>query len=144
MTRPWQTQLSFDFSSDLHPGEWRAEEPRVFMFDRGTDYAFTLADRYAGNVFQRPDGSIRAWASLGYIVYSRTASSTLSDYLGEFDTLAAAEAALEHAARVARADPKYYWMPDCSPEAIRKSKAMGYWRANAEDADATDTAIDNH
>lgn len=135
MSKPWQTQLELDFSPDLHAGAWKAEAPRVLMFDRGTSYAFTLDGRYAGNVFQRPDGSIRAWVSLGWVFYSPTADSTLSEYLGEFATVAEAAAALEHAARVARADPKYVWEPYRTPEAIKKSKANGWWRTGAAEVE---------
>lgn len=88
-----------------------------------------LNGRYAGSAhLDAATGLWSVWVSLGWVWSSMTACSSHQRFLGEFETVEAAESALETSARAARKDPTLIWSNTLTKEDIRKAKANGWWK----------------
>jgi hypothetical protein len=106
---------------------------QVHPYSGDIRWVATWKGDYAGDInppYENPD-KFEASADLGYRLYGHGAGSSHWNYLGEFDTLAAAAAALEKRVREVRADPLLIWSTLQTKENIAKAKANGWWRKKA-------------
>lgn len=108
--------------------DWWRGPVEFHEFSGTTSCSARLNGRYAGSIHRDETGAWVAWLSLGWKIYSKSGVCSHQRCLGDFPDLNAAEAALERAARAAHSDPTLLWDNTISKEAIRKSKANGWWR----------------
>lgn len=122
-----------DLFIDTLPPDYALGPKQVHEFSGSVRWAATWKGEHAGSIFPCPEDvtKFEAYANLGFCLYSHVAGSTHSEWLGEFDTLEAAAAALEKRTREVRADPTLIWTLEKSRENIRRAKAKGWWRAAA-------------
>ncbi len=102
---------------------------QVHPFSGDVRWVATWKGEYAGDInpcLLEPD-KFEASADLGYKLFGHGAGSSHWNYLGEFDTLEAAAAALEKRVREVRADDSLIWSTLQTKENIKKAKVKGWW-----------------
>ena len=101
-------------------------------FTAKTSAKAVLAGRYAGSAhLDAKTGLWAAWISLGWRISSPTAFGTRQEFLGEFDSVHAAEQALEKAARAAQRDQSLIWENALTKATIKQAKTNGWWKRSA-------------